>query len=278
MDKKIFFFLLVAVVALSLSTVSATDDVDVSASYDDGTVAGEANDISIDVTAKDIYYGEDATVEAKIIPNTTAGNIKFSLDEDIVQTGIITNGSASVIFTNLETGKHSVIASYDGINSTPVVFNVNKISAYIMTVKVPYVSYGNDVSAVITLPGDATGDVNITIGNKTYNGKLINGKTTIDIPDLAVGNTNAAVVYFGDKKYADKTINIVFTVIGNTVTNYTFFNYFDKDGVLKSDIPFSDLIFTGSFSGLNLTALTIDKKINLIGEKAILKDMGLVIK
>lgn len=282
MDKKIFVFLLVAIVALSLSAVSAadtTDDVNMVASYDDAVVGEVNNDISIDVTAKDITYGEDATVEAKIIPNNTAGNIKFSLDEKIVQTGIITNGSASVIFTNLETGKHSVIASYDGINSTPVVFNVNKISEYVMTVDVPHhVFYGNDVSAVITLPGDATGDVNITIGNKTYNGKLINGKTTIDIPDLAVGNTNAAVVYFGDKKYADKTINIVFTVIGNTVTNYTFFNYFDKDGVLKSDIPFSNLIFAGNFSGLNLSTLTIDKKINLIGEKAFLNDIGLVIK
>lgn len=282
MDKKIFVFLLVAIVALSLSAVSAadtTDDVNMVASYDDAVVGEVNNDISIDVTAKDITYGEDATVEAKIIPNNTAGNIKFSLDEKIVQTGIITNGSASVIFTNLETGKHSVIASYDGINSTPVVFNVNKISEYVMTVDVPHhVFYGNDVSAVITLPGDATGDVNITIGNKTYNGKLINGKTTIDMPDLAAGNTNAAVVYFGDKKYADKTINIVFTVIGNTVTNYTFFNYFDKDGVLKSDIPFSNLIFAGNFSGLNLSTLTIDKKINLIGEKAFLNDIGLVIK
>lgn len=282
MDKKIFVFLLVAVVALSLSAVSAadtTDDVNMVASYDDAVVGEVNNDISIDVTAKDITYGEDATVEAKIIPNTTAGNIKFSLDDNIVQTGVITNGSASVIFTNLEIGKHSVIASYDGINSTPVVFNVNKISAYDMTVDVPHhVFYGNDVSAVITLPGDAIGDVNITIGNKTYNGKLINGKTTIDIPDLAVGNTNAAVVYFGDKKYADKTINIVFTVIGNTVTNATFFTYFDKDGVLNMDIPFADLIFAGNFSGLNLSTLTIDKKINLIGEKAFLNDIGLVIK
>lgn len=65
MDKKIFVFLLVAVVALSLSAVSATDDVDVSASYDDGTVAGEANDISIDVTAKDIYYGEMQQLKLK---------------------------------------------------------------------------------------------------------------------------------------------------------------------------------------------------------------------
>lgn len=281
MDKKIFVFLLVAVVALSLSAVSAadtTDDVNMVASYDDAVVGEVNNDISIDVTAKDITYGEDATVEAKIIPNNTAGNIKFSLDDNIVQTGVITNGSASVIFTNLEIGKHSVIASYDGINSTPVVFNVNKISAYDMTVNAPAVFYGNNVSAIITLPEDATGDVNINIGNETYNGKLINGKTTIDIPNLVAGNTNATVVYFGDKKYADKTVNTTFTVIGNTVTNATFFTYFDKDGVLNMDIPFADLIFAGNFSGLNLSTLTIDKKINLIGEKAFLNDIGLVIK
>ena len=280
MDKKIFVFLLVAIVALSLSAVSAadtTDDVNMVASYDDAVVGEVNNDISIDVTAKDITYGEDATVEAKIIPNNT-GNIKFSLDDNIVQTGVITNGSASVIFTNLEIGKHSVIASYDGINSTPVVFNVNKISAYDMTVNAPAVFYGNNVSAVITLPEDATGDVNINIGNETYNGKLINGKTTIDIPNLVAGNTNATVVYFGDKKYADKTVNTTFTVIGNTVTNATFFTYFDKDGVLNMDIPFADLIFAGNFSGLNLSTLTIDKKINLIGEKAFLNDIGLVIK
>lgn len=281
MDKKIFVFLLVAIVALSLSAVSAadtTDDVNMVASYDDAVVGEVNNDISIDVTAKDITYGEDATVEAKIIPNNTAGNIKFSLDDNIVQTGVITNGSASVIFTNLEIGKHSVIASYDGINSTPVVFNVNKISAYDMTVNAPAVFYGNNVSAIITLPEDATGDVNINIGNETYNGKLINGKTTIDIPNLVAGNTNATVVYFGDKKYADKTVNTTFTVIGNTVTNATFFTYFDKDGVLNMDIPFADLIFAGNFSGLNLSTLTIDKKINLIGEKAFLNDIGLVIK
>lgn len=92
MDKKIFVFLLVAVVALSLSAVSAadtTDDVNMVASYDDAVVGEVNNDISIDVTAKDITYGEDATVEAKIIPNTTAGNIKFSLDDNIVQTGLL---------------------------------------------------------------------------------------------------------------------------------------------------------------------------------------------
>ena len=123
MNKKILVFLLVAIVALSLSAVSAadntTDDVSVLSSYDDNAVVrSEAtNDISIDVTAKDITYGENATVEAKIIPNTTTGNIKFSLDNKINQSGVIANGSASVNFTNLEIGKHSIIASYNGTNS-----------------------------------------------------------------------------------------------------------------------------------------------------------------
>lgn len=146
MNKKILVFLLVAIVALSLSAVSAadntTDDVSVLSSYDDNAVVSEAtNDISIDVTAKDITYGENATVEAKIIPNTTTGNIKFSLDNKINQSGVIANGSASVIFTNLEIGKHSVIASYNGTNSTPFVFNVNKISVYNMTIDAPAVFY-----------------------------------------------------------------------------------------------------------------------------------------
>ena len=49
--------------------------------------------------------------------------------------------------------------------SNLLVFNVNKISVYNMTIDAPAVFYGNNVSAVITLPEDATGDVNITIGN-----------------------------------------------------------------------------------------------------------------
>mgnify|MGYP004550254835 CR=1 FL=1 len=51
MDKKIFVFLLVAIVALSLSAVSAadtTDDVNMVASYDDAVVGEVNNDISID--------------------------------------------------------------------------------------------------------------------------------------------------------------------------------------------------------------------------------------
>lgn len=192
MNNKIFVLLLVAIVALSLSAVSAaenTTDEFITASEDvnavnDNVVVNDsiADDISITVVAENISYGENATVEAKIIPNTTEGNVSFILDGKINQSGIIVNGSASTIFENLEIGKHNIIVNYNGVNSTTS-----------------------------------------------------------------------------------------FNVVGNTVTNDTFFDYFyEVSGLfyLRDYITFSDLIFEGNFSNLGGECIVIDKKINLIGKNA----------
>ena len=63
----------------------------------------------------------------------------------------------------------------------------------------------------------------------------------------------------------------------NTVTNSTFFNFFDNTGVLRDNITSSDLIFKGNFTGLNVNTITIGKSINILGQEAILEDMGIVI-
>lgn len=192
MNNKIFVLLLVAIVALSLSAVSAAENTtdefitaseDVNAVNDNVVVSDSiADDISITVVAENISYGENATVEAKIIPNTTEGNVSFILDGKINQSGIIVNGSASTIFENLEIGKHNIIVNYNGVNSTTS-----------------------------------------------------------------------------------------FNVVGNTVTNDTFFDYFyEVSGFfhLRDYITFSDLIFEGNFANLGGECIVIDKKINLIGKNA----------
>lgn len=192
MNNKIFVLLLVAIVALSLSAVSAVENTtdefitaseDVNAVNDNVVVSDSiADNISITVVAENISYGENATVEAKIIPNTTEGNVSFILDGKINQSGIIVNGSASTIFENLEIGKHNIIVNYNGVNSTTS-----------------------------------------------------------------------------------------FNVVGNTVTNDTFFDYFyEKFGLfyLRDYITFSDLIFEGNFANLGGECIVIDKKINLIGKNA----------
>ena len=65
----------------------------------------------------------------------------------------------------------------------------------------------------------------------------------------------------------------------NTVTNNTFFNYFENDGTLKSDVTNEELIFEGEFSNIpNVDAITINKTIKLTGNNAILNNISLVIK
>ena len=106
-----------------------------------------------------IYANDKNTIKSC----STSGFLLFELSSNMISVSIQRTTCSTfrndrwAIFTNLEIGKHSVIASYDGINSAPVVFNVNKISAYDMTVNASDTFYGNDVSAVITLPEDATG-------------------------------------------------------------------------------------------------------------------------
>ncbi|WP_458403478.1 Ig-like domain repeat protein [Methanobrevibacter sp.] len=59
------------------------------------------------------------------------------------------------------------------------------------------------------------------------------------------------------------------------ITNDTFFNFFDENGVINKDIPFDKLEFEGEFSGLNISTVTIDtpKTFNALGD-AVFKNIG----
>ena len=54
----------------------------------------------------------------------------------------------------------------------------------------------------ITLPSDATGNLTVTIGTKTYTKALVNGTATIVVDDLPAGNYDVTIAYSGDSKYS----------------------------------------------------------------------------
>ena len=65
----------------------------------------------------------------------------------------------------------------------------------------------------------------------------------------------------------------------STVTNDTFFNYFENDGSLKSNVTADELVFEGEFSDIpNVQAITINKTIKLTGKNAVLNNISLIIK
>ncbi len=64
------------------------------------------------------------------------------------------------------------------------------------------------------------------------------------------------------------------TVDEVTVTNDTFFNYFDDTGVINKTISPSELTFNGTFSGLGIDTITIDTPKTISGDNALFKNIG----
>jgi len=61
-----------------------------------------------------------------------------------------------------------------------------------------------DKTIVFHAPADATGNVTVTIGNKTYIASLVNGSAKITVPELGNGVNNVVISYSGDNKYAPR--------------------------------------------------------------------------
>ncbi len=75
------------------------------------------------------------------------------------------------------------------------------------------ITYGEDEVLVVTLPTNATGTVNITVANRTYNDVPIdNGRVQLPVTDLAGGDYTVDVVYGGDGKYLPNSTSGIFNV------------------------------------------------------------------
>ena len=60
----------------------------------------------------------------------------------------------------------------------------------------------------------------------------------------------------------------------SSVTNDTFFNYFDENGVINKSGSYDELKFDGEFSGLGINTITIDTPITISGANATFSDIG----
>ena len=75
------------------------------------------------------------------------------------------------------------------------------------------ITYGDDENITITLPGDVTGTVNVTVGDRTYeNVPIINGTVNITVRDFAGGNYTVNVTYGGDKNHNGNSTTATFEV------------------------------------------------------------------
>ena len=170
---------------------------------DSGKFSVAKVDSIIDVAVSDIKVGEDAVISVKLLSDAT-GSVTVTVNgKDYTET--VVNGVANVKVADLKAGTYDVAVKYSGDNNYNVAvatssFTVSKVDST-MDVTVNDIVFGGDLTVDVVLPGDATGEVVITVNGVDYHVAIENGKATGTIGGLVAGDYTVTVKYAGDDKY-----------------------------------------------------------------------------
>ncbi len=226
-----------------------------------GNTTGNATVPSVNVSDDAFTIPENGSDFSISLPGDATGMLTVTVDGKSYSQNL-TNGKATVTISELGVGSHNITVSYSGdskyvsVSKSSVVV-VNPINATGNTTgngtggdnnstagnntgnaTVPSVNVSDDAFSIpengsdysISLPGDATGTLTVTVDGKSYSQNLTNGKATVTIPELGVGSHNITVSYSGDSKYVPTSKSSVVVInpvntTGNNTGNITDGNY-----------------------------------------------------
>ncbi|AWX32008.1 Ig-like domain repeat protein [Methanosphaera sp. BMS] len=173
-------------------------------------------DVTMNINVPEISFGDNATVTIIFTPDNATGTVGIN-SSDIEIGNIssdIVDGAATVIISNLSVGSHDLNVSYsgDGLYNPKeenVIITVNPKSLNINASAEP-IHQGENATVIVTGLECATGNVNVTIDNNNWTGKINNATAVIIIEGLDE-NTTANVIYSGDANYtsAITTVDII---------------------------------------------------------------------
>jgi hypothetical protein len=175
--------------------------------------------VTMDINAVEISFGDDATVNIVFTPNNATGTVSVgNISSDIV------NGTATVIIPNLSVGNHTLPVSYsgDGLYNPArgnVTVSINRKNLNIDVSAKP-IQKGENATVIVTGLERATGNVTVTINNTNWTGKISNGTANIIISGLN-GNAEANVTYIGDANYANASTTLTIVVNPRPKENLT---------------------------------------------------------
>ena len=176
-------------------------------------------DPTMDVTADDIVFGEDLTVNT-VLPADATGEVVITVDGVDYPVAIV-DGKATGTISGLAAGDYTVSVKYAGddkyagVEFTGVV-NVAKADA-VLGVVIADVDYGNGFVIEATLTGvngaPLTGNVIVTVNGKEYT-VVVNddGKGIATGDKLAARTYGFAAAWTGNNNYASVTENGDFKV------------------------------------------------------------------
>ena len=199
-----------------------THDVNVTYSGDDNydgittssTITTPKLSGSISVSVDDINVGDKAVITVTL-PDDAEGTVTLEIDGKNY-TATVEDGKAVFTVENLTAGTKTFVVEYAGDdkylpNHTTGVITVSKCDAPI-TVEINDTEAGDNVTIVVNLPEDATGQVLIDIDGVGYYVNVTDGVGIAQIPRIPAGSHDVNVTYTGDDKYGSSSTKSSFNV------------------------------------------------------------------
>ena len=184
--------------------------------YDgDKNLTGNWTSAIFEVSKHDSEVTFDVTLDGDtaIINVNAPSDVTRPVLVDVDGTGYyvnITDGKGQLVIPGISGGNHTVTARYLGDDKygpsqkATNSFEVESVPSTV-SVKVDNITYGDKAVIEVTVPTDATGNVTVTIGNKTYTVPVSGGKGVLVVPGLEAGNYPVEAKYNGDDKYESST-------------------------------------------------------------------------
>ena len=163
------------------------------------SIAIDLKDVDMILSGDVISVGENATITV-ILPVDAAGNVQAEIGgKNYISP--VNGGQALIIIPGLAAGNYNIHVTYSGDNNYNhatgnVSVSVAKINPSIV-IDDSVITVGENATVIVTLPGDAFG--NVRIGNEIVPVK--DGFASVILTGLKVGITTIPVTYSGDDKY-----------------------------------------------------------------------------
>ena len=155
---------------------------------------------STDDVANNIQFDGNQTFTFSL--NNAQGNLTVNVAGKTYNKALI-NGQTSITIDKLSPGDWDAVVTYSGdrqfnrANRTFII-EIPKYSIELNEV----IATENIVSRIsVSLPGDATGNLTLSVGTKKYTQTITAGNAVIIVDDLAAGNYTATLAYSGDSNY-----------------------------------------------------------------------------
>lgn len=151
-----------------------------------------------------------------------SANVTAILNGTVMSVEVI-NGTGILNLSGLNAGTYNLMVVFNGsseYNATYVnmTFSVLKSNSTIL-IDVNDTYFGDDVIIVVTMPRGATGSVVIRVNEKlNYDKTIVDGRVSLSVPDLIIGEYTVQVSYDGDANYNGNMNTTYFEVIQNTFT------------------------------------------------------------